>query len=72
MPEYTTIQIARFRSPDGEPTCCANVQKKEFCRFLGVRNFGTIDVCMLGEQRDLSARTTGFQRPYSKCEVWND
>lgn len=70
--EYKTISIQRFRSPDGAPTCCADHANGQECRFLGVRNFGIVDVCMLGEHRDLSPRTTGFQRPDSHCEVWAD
>lgn len=70
--EYKTISVRRFRSQDGEPTCCANHSAGETCPFLGVRNFGTVDVCMLGEQRDLAPRTNGFQRPDARCEVWSD
>jgi len=70
--EYATISVQRFRSPDGAPTCCADNSVGQTCRFLGVRNFGTVDVCMLGEQRDLAQRTTGFQRPDARCEVWSE
>jgi hypothetical protein len=31
-----------------------------------------VDVCMLGEQRDLEPRTHNFQRPDARCEVWSD
>ncbi len=70
--EYKLIRVQRFRSPDGLPTCCANHDAGETCRYLGVRKFGTVDVCMLGEQRDLSERTMAFQRPDARCEVWAD
>ncbi len=70
MMEHKTIAVQRFRDPNGAPTCCADHQAGKTCRFLGVRNFGTVDVCMLGEQRDLSPRTAEFQRPDARCEVW--
>ena len=70
--EHKTILVQRFRSPDGAPTCCADHPAGQTCRFLGVRSFGTVDVCMLGEQRDLAPRTADFQRPDVRCEVWVD
>ena len=70
MTEHATISVQRFRSPDGLPTCCLDHQAGDHCRFLGARNFGTVDVCMLGEQRDLAPRSTGFQRPDAHCAVW--
>ena len=72
MTDTATIIVTRYRSPDGLPTCCANHPAGQTCRFLGMRNFGTVDVCMLGEQRDLGSRTVGFTRPHSECEVWAD
>lgn len=70
--EYATIEIQRYRSQDGAPTCCADHSTGQTCQFLGVRNFGTIDVCTLGVQRDLSPRSTDFQRPDARCKVWAD
>jgi hypothetical protein len=69
--EQKTISVQRFRNPDGIPTCCADHLGGETCRFLGVRNFGTVDVCMMGERRDLEPRSTaGYLRPHAFCEVW--
>lgn len=70
MIEQTTINVMRFRSPDGLPTCCADHAAGKTCRFLAVRNFFTIDVCTLGVQRDMGPRHEGFLRPDEKCEVW--
>ena len=68
--ENKTISVQRFRDPNGAPTCCADHLAGEKCRFFGVRKFGTVDVCMLGEQRDLRDRESGFTRPDKVCEVW--
>ena len=68
--EHKAILVQRYRSPDGAPTCCADQPAGQVCRFLGARNFGTVDVCLLGGVRDLAPRTTDFQRPDSRCEVW--
>jgi len=69
--EQKTISVQRFRDPDGIPTCCADHLGGETCRFLGVRNFGTVDVCMMGEKRDLEPRSVdGCLCPHARCEVW--
>ncbi len=71
MPDdAATITVQRYRSPDGKPTCCADKRTGRVCRYLGVRSFGTIDVCMLGEQRDLAPRGEWSTRPDARCEVW--
>jgi hypothetical protein len=64
------LLVPRFRDPDGKPTCCADHPSGKTCRFLGSRYFGSVDVCMLGEQRDLAPRTHDYQRPDARCEVW--
>ena len=69
--EYTTIKIERFKSPDGQPACCIDWVGGKTCKFLGVRHFGSFDVCMLGEQRDLQRQNgNGYIRPDLKCQVW--
>ena len=68
--EHTHILVKRYRSPDGRPTCCADHPAGETCRFFGTRNFGTVDVCMFGQQRDLYRKGLEFVRPDAQCEVW--
>ena len=68
--EQTTIVIERYRSPDGQPTCCSDFTAGKICRFLGVRRFGTVDVCTLGRDRDLMRGESGFTMPDEMCEVW--
>lgn len=70
--EYATIRIERFIDPSGVPTCCADHEAGQTCRFLGQRHFGAVDVCMLGEPRDLPSRGTDYQRPDARCEVWSE
>ena len=67
--EHVTIEIARYRSPDGQPTCCANHQSGETCKFLGFRLFGQMAVCMFGANCDLYS-VSGFIVPREQCEVW--
>lgn len=68
--ETTTITIQRYRTPDGKPTCCADAEAGQMCRFLGVRRYGLVSVCMLGKQRDIAAPEHGYTQPDDKCEVW--
>jgi hypothetical protein len=69
--EEAFIKVTRYRDPEGNPTCCANVQTGEVCRFLGSRRMGAIDVCMLSEHRDLFPSSGGFQSPDDECLVWS-
>ena len=68
--EIATIKIARYRSADGQPTCCLDHPAGKVCKFLGTRKFGSIDVCMLGQERELGERGIGYTRPDTACEVW--
>ena len=70
MIEIISLHFNRFRSPDGKRTCCLSVadHPKNVCQFLGVRRFGTQDVCMFGEQVDL--QRDEYTRPHDKCELW--
>lgn len=69
--ETATISIERFRDEDGSPTCCADHSAGNTCRFLGVNSFGTVDWCMLGQQRRLHRRMR-YTRPDADCEVWRE
>lgn len=72
MSETVAIQVQRYRCQDGKPTCCRDHGAGETCRFLGSRIFGTMEVCMLGANRDLGPRGTGYCRPDAACEIWKD
>jgi hypothetical protein len=73
MIEFAKITIRRYRSPDGQPTCCADNSAGQKCQFFAVRNFGSQDVCTLGIQRDLDGpNETSYTRPHADCEVWKD
>lgn len=67
--EKHTIEIQAYRTPSGEPTCCVDHSAGQTCKFLGLRKFGTVDVCMLGPQVDLE-RVDGFTKPHTGCLVW--
>lgn len=69
--EYAIIKIEKFRDDDGNPTCAVNMLNGQWCRFLGSRKFGAIDVCMYGEQKDLRVRPyTRYTIPHKECPVW--
>jgi hypothetical protein len=71
MDEFASIQVKRYRTPDGAPTCCRNWQSGELCQFLGSRRFGAMPVCMLGEQIDMDKqRPDQWITPHNKCLVW--
>ena len=71
--EYATIKVKRYRTPDGNPTCCADQPAGLTCRFLGVRGFGLVTVCMLGQEHRIeysSTNNSGYLQPHDGCEVW--
>ncbi len=71
--EIVTIKVIRYRSPDGEPTCCADAQAGRICAYLGTRSFGQMDVCMLGQHRDIQRpKAVSYTRPLSDCPVWEN
>ena len=72
MTEHRTITIEVFRTPQGEPTCSAEAYKQD-CRWLAVRGFGMLDVCILSD-RALERRGpdgTGYLIPDCKCPLWH-
>lgn len=70
--EYKTLTIARFRTPMGKPTCSVDHPAGRTCQFLGSKRFGTIPVCLLGQETELPNCGVGFQTPHDNCPVWKD
>lgn len=71
MIESVTLTFARYRTPDGKPTCAVDFRDGRVCQFLGRRKAGQQDVCMLGVQRDLDGPMSfGHTRPDDKCLIW--
>ena len=70
--EYKTFTAPRYRDPNGAPTCCADMQSGQFCRFLGARNFGTVPVCMFGQDRQVYRGESGYLEPVASCWIWSD
>lgn len=70
MTEFATIKIERHRDPEGHPTCCREWGRVQ-CRFIGVRKFGTVDVCQLtGDDLTRDRNGMGWIRPAFGCPVW--
>ena len=71
MNEPRTITVSAYRSPDGRPTCCSS-WPDHACGWMGVRKFGTVEVCR-PLSRDIDrdgADGTGYLRPVDGCPVW--
>jgi hypothetical protein len=67
MKEEVTITVTRYFTPEGKATCACNFDTGEVCRFLGARNFGFEDVCMLNGERIRKDGPTGFTIPHKDC-----
>ena len=69
--EKVTLEVDRFRTPDGQPTCCSDVEKGHICLFMGTSAYGTRDVCMFGEQKDLRRGSYRYYTvPHKDCPLW--
>lgn len=71
MTEHRTITLEVFRTPQGEPTCCAKAKEQE-CALLDHIRFGTIAVCtMVRTFLHRGADGTGYLIPDCKCPLWH-
>ncbi len=74
--ETVTLTIPRYRDPDGNPTCCADVASKRFCRFLFITYLGCADNCsaIMGTEMfpELTRRDNGegYIEPHRDCPLW--
>jgi hypothetical protein len=70
------IDVKAYVTEEGLPTCAKDFTCGKFCRFLGTKNFGLNDVCMLSSQTRLLRREKdgdvkpGFIEPGDHCVVW--
>ena len=61
--KFYKTHLKNSLAKDGVPVC--RLSDTEKCEFLGVRRFGTIPVCMYGEQVDLL--DIGYIQPKKDC-----
>ena len=78
MTEFTTIKIARYRDPAGLPTCAANFNTRNVCRFYATRKLGQDEICLIAgdkigkhpESISRRADSNGSLVPLKDCPVW--
>lgn len=56
------IDVKAYVTEEGVPTCAKDFTCGKFCRFLGTKNFGLNDVCMLSSQTRLLRREKRWGR----------
>lgn len=74
--EYARIKL--IRTPQGEPTCCADIDDPEqICIAFGSRKLGTQEVCMLEPSKIIKRAENregefdlGYTIPNSTCPFW--
>jgi len=77
--ETTTIEVVRYRDPEGRPTCALSFNTEEVCKFFRTQKFGTVDTCLFAEQyykynesqQRYNDDIYGYMIPLSNCPVWN-
>ena len=78
MTEFTTIKIARYRDPAGLPTCAANFNTREVCKYYAVQRLGLNETCFVAgdksgrywEQLNRRDGGHGSLEPMKDCPVW--
>jgi hypothetical protein len=70
MSELRTISFILYRTPGGAPTCALNAKTAEFCRFLGIKSFGSAPFCLCGEPVELYREPKGYLEPHPGCDLW--
>jgi hypothetical protein len=71
MKETIHIEVERYTTTEGDPTCSLNVETQEVCRFMASRQFGLQGVCVLsGNDIYRKNNKTGFHVPEKSCPVW--
>ena len=73
--ERITLEIERYTDDKGQKTCSLNIPLKQYCIFLKVGKFGTIEVCSFNEEEEkLQRRDNGVGTiiPCKNCRLWNE
>jgi hypothetical protein len=69
MREITSINIERFRTPEGFPTCARDFESGQVCKFLTSQKFGFVDVCFF-TGAELVRVNDAYLAPCNDCVVW--
>lgn len=73
--ETYNMEIERYRTPDGKPTCAVSFPDNHVCIFHVTTGFGTRDSCYwLGGYpiNKYGEGDEGFMKPDSRCPIWGD
>ena len=79
--EQHKIEITRYRTPAGDPTCAADWPTGEICIFLQTYKFGCAETCFfLPDERRKTILSRGISNtgkigegylmPFDGCPVW--
>lgn len=73
--EKVFVKYTRYKTHEGEPTCCLSLRDKKFCEYLYCKNYGQIDFCLLtGENvfrgEGKNGEGTGYLIPHKNCLLW--
>jgi hypothetical protein len=64
MKKTKTLTFEVFRDNLGKPTCCKNIQEKQFCTFLQNIKMGCVQVCgYLNKDLERGEEGVGFLIP---------
>lgn len=70
--EITKIDVVRYTTPSGDPTCAGDFPVGKVCIFYSTEKFGSVEGCsytghLLKRENDL-----GYLIPCDGCPVWKD
>lgn len=86
--ELVSLQVERYRDPDGNPTCAIDFDTDKVCRFYRTGKFGLTDTCVFAKGYGVQSFTSpsdlsdvmfrrgpdglGLLIPLYYCPVWSD
>lgn len=41
-----SLEFEVYQTPSGKPACSLDINAKKYCKFLGIRKFGTEEICL--------------------------
>ena len=84
MQELVTVTYARYRTPDGEPTCAVDFTDGRYCPFYREQNTGFRETCILCPDTEIDrqgmhtrlirrpgkGKGLGYLVPGTWCPLW--
>lgn len=71
--DKVNLEVTRYITEDGKPTCALNCYSGEMCVFLGLvpGTFGQKEMCYFTREYLFRPDELGYLEPCKECPLWN-